>query len=123
MCALVPGVQTCALPVSPVPEDPRGLVVPGVNAGKAVLMNAYWQTCQADDHPATCGVLRERAERGFRLVVGNGEIGAGTMFGADSPDPSFAIPAAASNTNRKKVLHLISKERRARQESVSQCRT
>src|SRR3546814_1990259 len=51
-------------------------------------MNAYWQTCQADDHPATCGVLRERAERGFRLVVGNGEIGAGTMFGGDSPDPS-----------------------------------
>src|SRR5690606_10700051 len=49
---------------TPVPQDPRELVVPGVNAGKAVLMNAYWQTCQDDNHPGTCGALRARAERG-----------------------------------------------------------
>src|SRR3546814_3812458 len=42
-------------------------------------------------------------------LVGNGEIGAGTMFGGDSPDPSFAFPAADYNTIWKKVLHLSSR--------------
>jgi hypothetical protein len=83
---------------TPVPQDPRELVVPGVNQGKAVLMNAYWQTCQEGNHPANCGDLRARAERGYRLVAANGEIGAGTMFGGDSPDPSFAFPAEDYNT-------------------------
>ena len=83
---------------TPVPQDPRELVVPGVNQGKAVLMNAYWQTCQEGNHPANCGDLRERAERGYRLVAANGEIGAGTMFGGDSVDPSFAFPAEDYNT-------------------------
>ena len=83
---------------TPVPQDPRELVVPGVNQGKAVLMNAYWQTCQEGNHPANCGDLRARAERGYRLVAANGEIGAGTMFGGDSPEPSFAFPAEDYNT-------------------------
>jgi endo-cleaving rubber dioxygenase len=86
-----------------VPQDPRELVVPGVNAGKAVLFNAYWQTCQDDNHPGTCGELRARAERGHRLIAANGEIGAGTMFGGDSPDPSFGFPADTYNTLWQRV--------------------
>ncbi|MGV2481816.1 UNVERIFIED_CONTAM: hypothetical protein IGO34_34025, partial [Salmonella enterica subsp. enterica serovar Weltevreden] len=57
-----------------------------------------WQTCQEGNHPANCGDLRARAERGYRLVAANGATGAGTMLGGDSPEPSFAFPAEDSNT-------------------------
>jgi hypothetical protein len=83
---------------TPVPQDPRELVVPGANAGKAVLFNAHWQTCQEDNHPGTCGELRARSERGYRLIAANGEIGAGTMFGGDSADPGFGFAAETYNT-------------------------
>ncbi len=89
-----------------VPQDPRELVVEGVDAGKAVLMNAHWKTCQEDNHPGTCGELRARSERGYRLVAATGAIGAGTMFGGDSPDPMFAFPAEDYNTLWDRVLRL-----------------
>ncbi|HSW12878.1 MAG TPA: hypothetical protein VLI06_08570 [Solimonas sp.] len=94
---------------TPVPQDPRELVVPGANTGKAVLFNAWWQTCQEDNHPGTCGDLRDRSERGYRLIAANGEIGAGTMFGGDSPDPSFAFPAADYNTMWQRVWRMSSR--------------
>ncbi|HSW11341.1 MAG TPA: hypothetical protein VLI06_00790 [Solimonas sp.] len=78
---------------TPVPADPRELVVPGVNEGKAVLMNAWWQTCQEDNHPGTCGGLRQRAARGYPLVASDGEVGAGHFFAGNSPDSSYAFPA------------------------------
>jgi mono/diheme cytochrome c family protein len=77
------------------PTDPRTLVVPGVNAGKNVYMNAYWQTCQVDDAPANCGELRARAARGFPLVAAAGQVGAGSFFTGDSADSSYAFPATA----------------------------
>ncbi len=82
-----------------VPEDPRAMVVPGVNQGKAVYMNGIWQDCQPDDHPGTCGELRARVERGYRLVAANGEVGAGTVFaGNDGTGFNlFAFPATAYN--------------------------
>lgn len=80
---------------TPVPQDPRELVVPGVNAGKAVYMNAFWQTCQDDNHPGTCGELRERAERGYAIVAADGEVGAGSLFAGDSSHSMFAFPASA----------------------------
>jgi len=65
-----------------------------VNQGKAVYMNGRWQTCQADDHPGTCGELRARAERGYILVGGDGNVGAGTTFAGDDPSLSmFSLPA------------------------------
>jgi hypothetical protein len=83
---------------TPVPEDPRTLVRSGVNAGKAVYMNAYWQTCQADDQPATCGDLRARAARGYPIVASAGQVGAGSFFSGSSSTSSYAFPASAYNT-------------------------
>lgn len=81
-----------------VPPDPRRMVVPGVNQGRAVYMNGHWQDCQADDHPGTCGELRARVERGFRLVAGNGNVGAGTVFAGNHGGSSlFTFPATAYN--------------------------
>ncbi|MGH8517226.1 MAG: hypothetical protein ACREUE_07175, partial [Panacagrimonas sp.] len=80
------------------PADPRTLVVPGVNQGKAVLMNAYWRTCQADDAAPNCGEHRARVARGFPIVASDGEIGAGSMFAGDHSEASFAFPAEDYNT-------------------------
>ncbi len=77
-----------------VPADPRSLVVPGTNQGKAVYFNAHWQVCQDDDHPGTCGELRARAARGYPLVAADGEIGAGSFFSDNSADASYAFPAS-----------------------------
>lgn len=81
-----------------VPEDPRRMIVPGVNAGKAVHMNGHWQDCQVDDNPGTCGELRARVERGFKLVAANGSVGGGTTFNGGSGDPGlFTLSASAYN--------------------------
>jgi mono/diheme cytochrome c family protein len=80
---------------TPVPQDPRELVVPGVNAGKAVYMNGFWQTCQDDNHPGTCGELRRRAERGYAVVASDGEVGAGSLFSGDTGRSTFAFSASA----------------------------
>lgn len=55
------------------PEDPRSLIQPGVNAGRAVAFNAYWQDCTAASsnpfqRPATCGEYRSRIEIGRTLM-------------------------------------------------------
>ena len=50
---------------TPLPPDPRTLVQPGVNTGRAVDFNAYWKNCHVDPgavqevgHATTCGELR-----------------------------------------------------------------
>lgn len=78
-----------------VPVDPRALVTPGVNNGKAVMMNAWWQTCQQDDHPGTCGELRAREARGLNLVAAEGRLGAGSFFSGDNSSTGFAFAASA----------------------------
>lgn len=90
----------------PVPQDPRELVVPGVNEGKAVYMNAWWQTCQDDNHPGTCGELRARFDRGYKIVASDSEVGAGHFFGGDYPDAGFAFPATDYNTLWDEVMGL-----------------
>lgn len=82
----------------PVPQDPRELVVPGINTGKAVYMNGWWQTCQDDNHPGNCGELRARYDRGYRLVASDSEVGAGHFFGGNYTDAGFAFPASDYNT-------------------------
>ncbi|WP_232787800.1 hypothetical protein [Spongiibacter nanhainus] len=79
---------------TPVPADPREMVVPGVNEGKAVLMNAWWQTCQDDNHPGTCGELRRRDAEGLALVAAEGRPGAGSMFTGDHSESMFGFAAA-----------------------------
>lgn len=56
-----------------VPLDPRELIQPGVNAGRAVAFNAYWEDCteasgNPNTKPKTCGEYRERREKGEQLM-------------------------------------------------------
>lgn len=83
--------------------DPRSLVRPGVNSGKAVYYNAFWKDCH--DNPAlvgeaapakTCGELRSLTAQGRTLVEGNGAVGAGWFFGGNGSAGN--ITAAQYNT-------------------------
>jgi len=56
------------------PQDPRELVRPGVNQGKAVAFNAYWEDCTTPGNndiqrPKTCGEYRARVEQGRELTL------------------------------------------------------
>lgn len=91
---------------TPLPVDPRALVRPGVNAGKAVHFNTFWKDCHVDParvggrpQVGTCGELRAAVARGERLLKGNGEVGAGVLFRGNDPDGSEApvFPATAYN--------------------------
>ncbi|HUR40082.1 MAG TPA: hypothetical protein VM240_02840 [Verrucomicrobiae bacterium] len=77
-----------------VPADPRELVTATAQKGKAVYMNVDWRTCQADNHPGTCGELRARVQRGFTIVAAAGQTGAGTFFAGSSSDSGYAFPAS-----------------------------
>lgn len=55
------------------PQDPRELIRPGVNAGRAIAFNAYWQDCttpgqNAANKPRTCGEYRSRRDAGHELM-------------------------------------------------------
>lgn len=55
------------------PQDPREMVRPGVNAGKNVAFNAYWQDCAGPSNnplrkPVTCGEYRARKTAGEKLI-------------------------------------------------------
>lgn len=55
------------------PLDPRSLIRPGINEGKAVAFNAYWQDCTSHyDYelirPKTCGEYRARISEGSVLM-------------------------------------------------------
>jgi hypothetical protein len=98
-----------------VPQDPRELVVPGANTyaegpdegkSKAVYMNAFWQTCQDDNHPGTCGGLRARAARGYPIIAGAGQVGAGTFFSGTSHESSMAFSAELYNTMWQEIWGL-----------------
>ena len=88
------------------PDDPRTLIVPGVNQGKAVYFNAWWQTCQADDKPANCGELRQRVARGYPLIASAGQVGAGSFFSGSSASSNYAFAASDYNTLWDKVMKL-----------------
>ncbi len=83
---------------TPLPVDPRALIVPGVNAGKAVFYNAYWKDCHVDPDlvgepapPKTCGELRTTAAQGETLIKGNGAIGAGYYFGGNGTAGNYTV--------------------------------
>jgi len=89
---------------TPLPADPRALVVPGVNAGKAVYYNAYYKDCHADPalvgeqaHPQTCGELRASLARGRVIMEGNGVPGAASFFAGQEPAGYASIPASTFN--------------------------
>lgn len=55
------------------PADPRSLIRPGINAGRAVAFNAYWQDCTGPSQnplqrPLTCGEFRSRSALGQELL-------------------------------------------------------
>lgn len=86
------------------PPDPRSLVVPGANTGKAVLFNAWYKDCHADPalvneqpHPQTCGELRASLERGKVIMEGNGVPGAASFFAGQEPAGYASIPAESFN--------------------------
>ena len=71
---------------TPLPPDPRTLVQPGTNAGKAVHVNTYWKNCHVDPEAVeevgaaeTCGELRQRFYRG-ELLLDTGSPGAAGLF-------------------------------------------
>lgn len=73
------------------PTDPRSLVKPGVNAGKAAFFNVFWVDCEGelerDKHAKTCGEYRARHQRGKALMEGGSLV----FFGADEPDATFVL--------------------------------
>ena len=89
---------------TPVPTDPRALVQPGVNEGKAVHFNTFWKDCHVDPEavgergPAkTCGELRERFIAGDQLLD-TGSPGVGALFTATDPgDKSTTFSAQQFN--------------------------
>ncbi|HSW13436.1 MAG TPA: hypothetical protein VLI06_11395 [Solimonas sp.] len=86
---------------APLPADPRTLIQPGVNAGKAVHFNFHWKSCtQADGpaYPVNCGELRQRQAHGATMMRGNGAIGQNTFFAGDHPEGLWQLPAAKYNT-------------------------
>ncbi|WP_373078417.1 hypothetical protein [Zhongshania sp.] len=101
------------------PVDPRALVKPGFNDGRAVYFNAFWKDCHIDPqlvneypHPTTCGEFKESFERGavimgdapMRDADGNyktypdGEIiRPATTFAGDYPHGNAALSADQYN--------------------------
>ncbi len=56
------------------PPDPRSQILPGVNEGKAVYFNAFWEDCHvnapvAEQAPRTCGEYRARRDRGYQFLT------------------------------------------------------
>lgn len=83
------------------PADPRTLVVPGVNEGKAVHFNTYWRDCHEDPEavgevgaPKTCGELRERFNAGGELLDTGGENAASLFSGNRFNTVASAVGAA-----------------------------
>jgi hypothetical protein len=76
---------------TPLPQDPRSLVQPGISDGKNVVFNIYWRNCHAEPelvgeypNPTTCGELRQRVEAGHKLMV-PGQPGAASLFSGTDP--------------------------------------
>jgi hypothetical protein len=73
---------------TPLPQDPRSLIVPGANAGKAVFFNAYWENCHAllpaaQQPPKTCGEWRARAAVGQTALIDTFPAQGSTVSAAD----------------------------------------
>ncbi|WP_162932567.1 putative rubber dioxygenase RoxC [Solimonas sp. K1W22B-7] len=62
------------------PTDPRTMIRPGINEGKAVFFNAWYEDCHAnlpekEQAPKTCGAYRERRERGREAFIDTLAVG------------------------------------------------
>lgn len=68
------------------PQDPRSRIRPGVNAGRAVFYNAYYEDCHAklaesEREVTTCGAWRTRRDLGQKLFIEG--LASGTTAAAD----------------------------------------
>ena len=84
------------------PADPRSLIQPGVNQGKAVHFNVYWADCRAPVDPTyvapkSCGDYRKDVTAGATLIKGNGAVGAGSATGGSSGDGLGGISVKSYN--------------------------
>ena len=69
------------------PTDPRTLIQPGVNSGRAVFFNAYWQECrdgqpESNQNPRTCGEYRAQRAEGLRMISGGFQADRGALMTA-----------------------------------------
>jgi hypothetical protein len=76
---------------TPLPQDPRSLVQPGISDGRNVVFNVAWRDCHVYPelvgeypNPRTCGELRTRVQAGHNLMV-PGSPGAGSLFSGTDP--------------------------------------
>ena len=56
------------------PPDPRSLIRPGINEGKAVYYNAWWEDChvhapEQEKQAKTCGEYRKRRDSGLHFLM------------------------------------------------------
>ncbi|MFA5940477.1 MAG: hypothetical protein WC809_14055 [Sinimarinibacterium sp.] len=68
------------------PADPRTLVQPGFNEGKAVYFNAWYEDChvnlpEAEKPAKSCGEYRARRDRGLAFLID--ELPTGTLSATD----------------------------------------
>lgn len=98
----------------PVPVDPRTLLQPGINEGKAVHFNAYWAECHVDPeavkeagHPETCGELRDLYYRGHQLMDTGGEKVAALFAGNSYNDLAAAGGISTFTANQYNRLWRI----------------
>lgn len=78
------------------PLDPRHLISDGANAGRNVVFNAPWKSCEINDElrPQTCGEYRALYAKGELVGRGQGKHGAAHMFsGSVSRGVNFLDPS------------------------------
>lgn len=96
---------------TPLPVDPRSLVQPGANAGKAVHFNAYWKNCHVDPvavgergAAVNCGELRDRFHKGD-VLLDTGGPKPGGLFTAT--EPSAELGASTMTAAQYNAVWLV----------------
>ncbi len=84
------------------PTDPRTLIRPGVNAGRAVFYNGWWEDCHvnlpvAEQQPKTCGTFRARRAQGLAFLMDELPIAAGSASAHDSSWKKWGLNTRPAN--------------------------
>lgn len=84
------------------PPDPRSLIQPGINQGKAVFFNAYWQDCHAnlpaeEQQAKTCGEYRSRRDRGLQFLIDELPVGEVSAEEFDNTWQKWGLDARPDN--------------------------
>jgi len=84
------------------PTDPRTMIRPGINEGRAVFFNAWYEECHArlpetERAPKTCGAYRERRDRGREVFVDTLAAGDVSAEDFDNSWQSWGLDARPEN--------------------------